>query len=127
MDEAVRRLRTVSAQQAAEAALKGGYPITCATCEHLKAAFDADAPNCGKMLTCGGPIFNRSYPDYIGPLQPDHYEKICLKCGSSDVYYFVYGGVRRFGLCATHRTIFDKVDGPGVHQPFVMRVPSRPL
>jgi hypothetical protein len=127
VDEAVRRLRTVGAQQAAEAALKGGFPITCATCEHLKEAFDTNAEDCGKTLTCGGPIFNRSYPDYVGPLQPDHYEKICLKCGSPDVYFFVFGGVRRFGLCAAHKGIFDKVKGPGTQQPLVMRVPGRPL
>jgi len=127
MDEAVKRLRTVSAQQAAEAALKGGYPITCATCEHLKAAFDSDAADCGQMLTCGGPIFNRAYPNYVGPLQTAHYDKICLKCGSADVDYHVYGGVRRFGLCFAHKSIFDKVDGPGTQQPPVLRVPGRSL
>lgn len=127
MDEAVRRLRTVSAQQAAEAALKGGFPITCATCEHLKTAFDTDADDCGKMLTCGGPIFNRSYPDYVGPLRAEDYDKFCLKCGSTDVQYFCFGGVRRFGLCHAHKGIFDKVDGPGVQRPLVMKVPGRSL
>ena len=127
MDEAVRRLRTVSAQQAAEAALKGGFPITCATCEHLKAAFDSYASDCGKMLTCGGPIFNRSYPSYVGPLQPEHFSKVCLKCGSADVRYSVFGGVRQFGLCEAHKNIFDKVKGPGVQQPLVMRIPGQSL
>lgn len=127
MDEAVRRLRTVSAQKAAEAALSGGYPITCATCEHLKEAFDSNAADCGKTLTCGGPIFNRSYPDYVGPLKSKDYDKFCLKCGSADVQYFVYGGIRQFGLCFDHRGIFDKVDGPGVQKPLVMKVPGRPL
>lgn len=127
MDEAVSRLRTVSAQEAARAALRGGYPITCATCEHLKGAFDSDAQDCGKTLTCGGPIFGRSYPDYLGPLLPDHYDRVCLKCGSPDVDYHVYGAIRRFGLCHEHRSIFDKVEGPGIKQPLVMRVPGRSL
>jgi hypothetical protein len=127
MDEVVRRLRTVSAQTTAEAALAGGYPITCATCEHLKAAFDADDGDCGKTLTCGGPIFGRSYPNYVGPLLQEHYDKLCLKCGSPSVDFHVYGGIRRFGLCYTHQRIFAKVEGPGVQRPLVMRVPGRPL
>jgi len=127
MDEVVRRLRTVGAQKAARAALSGGFPITCATCEHLKAAFDTDADDCGKMLTCGGPIFSRSYPDYIGPIRTEHYEKLCLKCGSPHVDYHVYGAIRRFGLCFEHRNIFDKVDGPGVQRPTVIRVLGRSL
>lgn len=127
MDEAVRRLRTVGARQAANAALKGGFPITCATCEHLKTAFDTEADDCGKVLTCGGPIFGRSYPDYVGPLRPEHYDRVCLKCGSSTVEFFTYGGIRRFGLCFEHRGLFDKVDGPGTQQPLITRVPSRPL
>jgi hypothetical protein len=127
MDEAVRRLRTVGAQDAARAALKGGYPITCATCEHLKDAFDSNAQDCGKSLTCGGPIFGRAYPDYIGPIEPEHYDKMCLKCGSSDVAYHVYGAIRRFGLCENHKSIFDKVEGPGITRPLVLRVPGRLL
>ena len=123
MDEAVRRLRTVSAQQTAEAALAGGYPITCATCEHLKRAFDTDADDCGKVITCGGPIFGRAYPDYEGPLKPSDYESFCIKCGSTDVTHHAYGGVRRFGLCFDHRNIFDKVDGPGVTKPVVVPAP----
>ena len=123
--ETVRRLRTVGAQQAAESALKGGFPITCATCEHLKTAFDSDADDCGKMLTCGGPIFGRSYPDYIGPLKIDQYDKICLKCGSPAVDFHVYGSVRRFGLCFAHEGIFNKVDGPGTQLPLVLKVPGR--
>lgn len=127
MDEVVRRLRTVSAQEAAKAALEGGFPITCATCEHLQTAFDTNAADCGKTLTCGGPIFSRSYPDYVGPLQSEHYDKLCLKCGSPNVDFHVYGGIRRFGLCFIHQGIFDKVKGPGVQCPLVMRVPGRPL
>jgi len=125
MDEVVRRLRTVSAQETAESALKGGYPITCATCEHLKAAFDSSADDCGRMLTCGGPIFGRAYPDYIGPLKPENYNRHCLKCGSPNVEFFVYGGIRQFGLCFKHKAIFDKVEGPGVQQPIVVRDPNR--
>jgi hypothetical protein len=79
------------------------------------------------MITCGGPIFNRSYPDYFGPIKPEHYDKLCLKCGSPDVDYYVHGGVRRFGLCAKHKSIFDKVEGPGVQQPIVVRDPNRPV
>lgn len=122
MDDTLRKLRTVSAQQAAESALKGGYPITCATCEHLKKAFDGSADDCGKLLTCGGPIFNRHYPDYVGPLTPAQYDKLCLKCGSAVVDFHVYGGVHRFGLCALHQKIFDNIDGPGTTKPFVYRV-----
>lgn len=127
MDEAVKRLHTVDAQNAAKAALNGGYPITCATCDHLKRAFDADSADCGKVLTCGGPIFGRSYPDYVGPLRPENYDRFCLKCGSANVDFFVYGGVRRFGLCFNHRGIFDKVAGPETQLPLVTRVPGRPL
>ncbi len=127
MDEVVRRLRTVSAQEAASAALKGGFPITCATCEHLKTAFDTDADDCGKMLTCGGPIFGRSYPDYVGPLRSEHYDRLCLKCGSTEVAYHVYGSISRFGLCFKHRGILDRVDGPGTQRPTVVRVPGRSL
>jgi hypothetical protein len=119
------KLRTVSAQQTARKALRLGFPITCATCEHLKRAFDTDADDCGKALTCGGPIFGRSYPDYEGPFKPDDYEKFCLRCGSDRVDYHAYGGVRRFGLCFGHRGVFNGVAGPGVRRPVVTRVPGR--
>ena len=127
MGEAVNRLPTVSAREVAEAALKGGFPITCATCEHLKQAFDTYAEGCGKMLTCGGPIFGRSYPDYVGPLKPEEYEKLCLKCGSPSVEFHVFGGLRRFGLCHKHGGIFDGIEDPGTTKPVVVRVPGRPL
>jgi len=127
MAEAVRRLRTVSAQNIAESALEGGYPITCATCEHLKDAFDSNASDCGHNLTCGGPIFGRAYPNYVGPIRPETYDKFCLKCGSSTVDYHVYGGINRFGLCFDHKSIFDNVDGPGTQRPLVTRVPGRSL
>lgn len=127
MDEAVRRLPTVSGQQTARVALAHGFPITCATCEHLKDAWDKNEDDCGRTITCGGPIFNRSYPDYFGPLALDEYDKLCLKCGSANIEYRVFGGIRQFGLCATHKSIFDKVAGPGVQQPLILRVPGRPL
>jgi hypothetical protein len=125
MGEALKRLRTVSAQQSAEAAIKGGFPVTCATCDHLRKAFDTDADDCGKTITCGGPIFNRCYPDYAGPLKPETYDKICLKCGSDHVDFYVFGGIKRFGLCTSHKGIFDKINTPGTTPPLVMRVPGR--
>jgi len=124
MAEVVRRLTSVSSQAVAESALRGGYPITCATCERLKLAFEESSEDCGKMITCGGPIFGRDYPDYKGPLKPSEFENLCLKCGSHIVDYHTYGGVRRFGLCSLHKGIFDKVDGPGTQRPLVLRAPS---
>jgi len=127
MDEVARQLPTVSGQETARLALAHGFPITCATCEHLKNAWERSDDDCGRNLTCGGPIFNRAYPNYLGPIKAEHYDKLCLRCGSSDVDYLVYGGIRQFGLCATHKSIFDKVAGPGVQQPLILRVPGRPL
>jgi len=127
MDEVARQLPTVSGQETARLALAHGFPITCATCDHLKAAWDENADDCGHMLTCGGPIFNRSYPNYFGPVKAEDYGKLCLRCGSRDVVYHAYGGVRMFGLCEAHKGIFDKVDGPGTQRPVVTRVPGRPL
>ena len=121
------KLRTVGAQQVAEHALSAGFPVTCATCEHLKAAWECDAENCGKLLTCGGPIFGRCFPDYVGPLTKEAMESICLKCGSPDVTHHAYGGIRRLGLCFQHKSIFDKIDAPGTQQPVVVRVPGRSL
>jgi hypothetical protein len=122
MDEVVKRLCTVGAQKTAKRALNEGFPITCATCEHLKTAFDTNSDNCGKILTCGGPIFGRAYPDYIGPIKTEHYAKLCLKCGSPEVDYRVYGAINPFGLCFAHRNIFNKVDGPGVKKPIVTSI-----
>jgi len=127
MDEIARQMPTVSGQETARLALAHGFPITCATCEHLKNAWDESADSCGRMLTCGGPIFNRSYPDYFGPIKPEHYDKLCLRCGHPNVDYYVYGGIRTFGLCEAHKGIFDKIDAPGTTSPVVMRVPGRPV
>lgn len=121
------RLRTVSAQQAAERALSAGFPVTCATCEHLKTAWECEAEDCGKLLTCGGPIFGRCFPDYKGPFTREALGAVCLKCGSRNVSHHVYGGIHRFGLCFDHKAIFDKIDAPGTQKPTVVRVPGRPL
>jgi hypothetical protein len=126
MTEEVSKLRTVSAQQTAEQALKAGFPITCATCEHLKTAWDTNADDCGKLVTCGGPIFSRYFPDYRGPLTREAMEKTCLKCGSHDVQFYVYGGINRFGLCQSHRDIFSKIDAPGTTNPVVFKIPGIP-
>lgn len=126
MDE-LRKLPTVSAQETARIALAHGFPITCATCEHLKNAWERNNDDCGRTLTCGGPIFNRSYPNYLGPVKAEDYDKICLRCGSAQVAYRVYGGVRPFGLCEAHKGIFDKVDGPGTQRPLITRVSGQSL
>lgn len=124
MSDIIKRLLSANAKIIAEKALRLGFPITCATCEHLKTAFENSSENCGKTLTCGGPIFQRSFPDYAGPLKTDDYEKVCLKCGSTNVAFYALGSIRRFGLCYKHRLIFDNIDRPGTPKPVVLSVTS---
>jgi hypothetical protein len=121
----IHKLPTVSAQHTAIAALKLGFSVTCATCEHLKFAWDTDAENCGKTITCGGPVFGRGFPDYKGPLSTQAFEKLCLVCGDENADYLVLGALRRFGLCSRHHTAFDNIKAPGTQRPMVIRVPGR--
>jgi hypothetical protein len=123
----IPELRTVGAQRGAERALSYGFPITCATCEHLQDSWERNAEDCGKTITCGGPIFGRYFPDYKGPLTQRDLENVCLKCGTSRIDFHVHGGLRRFGLCYPHKDIFDGIDAPGTQQPTVVRVPGRSL
>jgi hypothetical protein len=106
-------------------AVKAGFPITCASCKHFKNAQQTDAENCGRMLTCGGPIYGRSFPDYDGPISPEVFEKVCLICGSEHVEFHILANLRRFGLCFKHRSIFDRVSGPGTQVPAVVRIEGR--
>lgn len=121
----IRRLPTVSAQHTAIAALKLGFSVSCATCEHLKFAWDTNAEDCGHIITCGGPVFGRGFPDYKGPLSTQAFEKLCLVCGVEDADYLVFGGLRRFGLCSNHQKVFDNIKAPGAQRPVVVRVPGR--
>ena len=115
----------VSMQAIDKDALGVGFPVTCASCDHLKAARKTDAADCGRLLTCSGPVFCRCFPDYKGPFTPEILEKICLICGSQEVDFHILAGLRRLGLCFKHRSIFSRVNGPGLQRPIVVRVPGR--
>lgn len=108
-----------------EAALRSGFPISCASCEHFHNAQKTDAPDCGRLLSCGGPIFGRTFPDYKGPLTPEAFASLCLICGSQDISFHALAGLRRFGLCFKHRSVFNKAFGPGTQVPPIMKVPGR--
>jgi hypothetical protein len=111
--------------QAVKEALQAGFPITCASCEYLHNAQKTDAQNCGRLLTCGGPIFGRSFPDYKGPLTPEALEKICLICGSQTIDFHILAGLRRLGLCFKHRAVFSRPLGPGATAPMIVKIPGR--
>jgi hypothetical protein len=93
-----------------EAALKQGFPISCATCVHFYAACAAGLPSCGKTL-CGGPIVGRDFPEYKGQIPRNKFEAICLMCGSVDLacHVVVAGKEQRFGLCKEHEHTFTGV------------------
>jgi hypothetical protein len=114
----------VRAQQAQDA-IRLGFPITCATCEHLYIAWDKQADDCGKTATCGGPIFGRNYPDYKGPLTPEAMERLCLICGSDKIDFHVLVGRRRFGLCVSHRGRLDHIIARNVTSPTIVPIPGR--
>lgn len=115
----------MSTQAIDEDALRAGFPITCASCEHFHNAQKTNAEDCGKLLSCGGPIFGRPFPDYKGPLTPEILEKICLICGSPDPDFHILVGLRRFGLCFKHHKIFNRPLGPGAQIPSIVKVPGR--
>lgn len=102
-----------------------GFPITCATCEHLHNAWAKQSEDCGKTATCGGPIFGRNYPDYKGPLSPKAMEHLCLVCGSQNIDFHVAVGQRRFGLCFKHRGRFDHIVESNVVAPMILPIPGR--
>lgn len=106
-------------------AVSAGFPITCASCDYFQSAQKAGADDCGRMMTCGGPIFGRNFPDYKGPLTPEIMEKICLICGSDRVEFHILAGLRRFSLCTRHRSIFDRVRGPGTQLPIILKIHGR--
>lgn len=117
--------RAVCMQAIDNQAVSAGYPITCASCEHLKSAQKTNADDCGRLITCGGPIFGRCFPDYKGPLTAEILEKICLICGSQEIDFHVLAGLRRLSLCFKHRGVFSRVRGPGVQQPVLIKAPGR--
>jgi len=102
-----------------------GFPITCATCEHLHRAWEKDAPDCGKTATCGGPIFGRNYPDYKGLLTAQAMEKLCLVCGTDNIDFHVAAGKSRFGLCFKDRGRFDNIIAENVTKPLIVPIPGR--
>ena len=109
----------VRARKAAEEAMRMGFPLTCASCDHLHNAWAKNLPDCGKTASCGGPIFGRNYPDYLGPLPRQAFEKVCLICGDGNVEFHAVVGQSRFGLCFEHRKRFDAmhaVTGPYAKQ-----------
>ena len=120
-------VRAVSTQSIDGDALRAGFPITCASCEHLHNAQKTNAEDCGRLFTCGGPIFGRAFPDYKGPFSPEVLEKICLICGSQNIDYHVLAGLRRLGLCFKHKAVFNRSLGPGAQVPPVVAVPGRLL
>lgn len=106
-------------------ALRTGFPISCASCDHLHRAWETNAVDCGKTATCGGPIFGKAYPDYKGPLPEQAFEKLCLICGKDRIDYHVVLGPRRFGLCFSHRAVFDKISDLKASKPLIVLAPGR--
>ncbi len=71
--------------------------VVCATCEHYWRAQDAKAPTCGKA--CGGPVQNRSFPCYKGPISD--FKRWCFVCGG-ETAHLVYTPGRHLGVCEKH-------------------------
>lgn len=117
-------LRAGPARELVKEALRSGFPISCATCEHLHRAWSKQEEQCGKALTCGGPVFGRTYPDYKGPLDEQTFSKLCLICGSADIRFHIVVRRRPFGLCNAHRKALDSVSAPGAIKPLIVAVPG---
>ena len=88
-------------------ALQHGAPITCATCKpfHEKNGF------CG-VVTCGGPVFGRDFPNYDGAIPRERFVERCLACGSPDTRFAIIGLPTKFSLCTKHEKIFSDVSAP---------------
>lgn len=119
-DQKTPDLRTSLVQQTADEALKLGFPVTCATCTHLHNAWDAKAEDCGYTASCGGPLFGRAFPDYLGPIKREAFAKICLICGDRNISHQVIAGKERLGLCDKHKNVFDNIRDLGTTRPLII-------
>lgn len=120
MADQTPEMRASLARQTTQEALKLGFPITCATCTHLHNAWDSKAEDCGYTTTCGGPLFGRAFPDYLGPVKRDMFAKFCLICGDRHTTHQVIAGKERLGLCDEHKAVFDNIRDLGTSMPLII-------
>lgn len=112
-------------------AMSSGYNLACATCIHLHTALVSEKTGCGKVK-CGGPIYNKTFPEYSGILTKHEFLRLCLVCSSQDLTHFVVvKGKKAFGLCKDHyKALDDAIDtmtlkdstakGSGVSKPLII-------
>jgi hypothetical protein len=111
-------------------AIKSGLSAVCANClrywekqdlvpearplEHFKPA----EAGC-QVRDCGGPIVNRAFPKYSGPLE-GKLASICFICGAEPDAAVEMAGRGYLGVCNAHIEQFKKMLGkPGAPPPQV--------
>jgi len=111
-------------------AIKSGLSAICANCLHYwrkqeqveKARplehFKPSAASCDKR-DCGGPIMDRAFPKYEGPLK-DKLSSVCFICGDEPDATVEMLGRGYLGVCNRHIEQFKKMLGkPGAPPPQV--------
>jgi hypothetical protein len=97
------------------AALAEGYPLVCATCQHLWDGRQKGLPTCTMpSKTCAGPSAGRVFHDYKGPLnltastfcfvcgdQPDTEVRVNAMAEDSSEMRTLKTS-RKFGICQKH-------------------------
>ena len=89
-------------------ALESGFNIVCSTCSHLHESLSKNQGHCGKV-NCGGPVYNRDFPDYNGAIPRDDFKKACLVCANQNISHFIIiNGKKTFALCKDHVNMMDE-------------------
>lgn len=80
-----------------------GYPIVCATCEHMWDALRThrESGGCYQTEPCGSVFSGRDFPLYRGPIQ--NFTQWCFVCGEEADYAVQSSGMKRaLGMCRFH-------------------------
>ena len=111
-------------------AIKSGLSAVCAHCVHYwrkqdqvpeARPFEHFKPSESSCMvdSCGGPLLNRAFPMYDGPLR-EKISSICFICGEEPSAMVEMLGRGYLGVCGKHIEQFKKMLGkPGVQPPAV--------
>lgn len=86
------------------AALQTGLSPICASCENYWEGLDNNRNGCG--LECGGPLANKTFPLYKGPMTT--FDRFCFACVTEAVFGIKQPSSSRIlGVCRQHLRLLD--------------------
>jgi len=87
-----------------------GLAFVCAMCEKWQEGQAKGLPGCtGKA--CAGPLSNKVFPEYIGPIPEANFASFCFRCGNPVVKFGIKvpGKDKTLGVCEEHVKLLDQL------------------